>query len=95
MQCGVAFRSALRRFLARTDEVASAAARTLQRYDLLLAIKSVTNETSTVSELSERMFVRRPAVTELVKRAEEAALTPQAESAGFRAFVHSQDEVAR
>lgn len=136
LQRAAAFRSALRRFLARTDEVAGAAGLTSQRYDLLLAIKSGDNETSTVSELSERLFLRQPAVTELVKRAEEAGLIRRSESVrdgrvsvlaltaegegrlmkafnglreerlqlaeemravgkSFRAFVHSQDEVAR
>ena len=74
VQRAAAFRSALRRFLARTDEVASAAGLTSQRYDLLLAIKSGTGETSTVTELSERMFLSQPGVTELVKRAEDAGL---------------------
>lgn len=81
VQRAAAFRSALRRFLARTDEVASAAGLTSQRYDLLLAIKSGTNETSTVTELCERLFLRQPAVTELVKRAEEAGLIRRSESA--------------
>ncbi len=69
-----AFRSALRRFLARSDEVASAAGLTSQRYDLLLAIKTGTEETSTMTELSTRLSLRQTAVTELVKRAEEADL---------------------
>jgi DNA-binding MarR family transcriptional regulator len=131
-----AFRAALRRFLARTDEVASAAGLTSQRYDLLLAIKTGPAETSTVTELSSRLSLRQTAVTELVKRAEEAALIERSSSprdgrisvlaltaegerrllaafvglrderrqladamsvvgASFRAFVHSQDEVAR
>ena len=47
---------------------------TSQRYDLLLAIKTGNGETSTVSELVERLAQPQPAVTELVKRAEEAGL---------------------
>ena len=136
LERAAAFRSALRRFLARTDEVASAAGLTSQRYDLLLAIKTGPGETSTVTELSRRLSLRQTAVTELVKRAAEAglvaratsdadarvsvlALTPEggrrlmagfvglreerrqlaeamsAVGVSFRAFVHSQDEVAR
>jgi DNA-binding MarR family transcriptional regulator len=136
LQRAAAFRAALRRFLARTDEVASTAELTSQRYDLLLAIKSGSGARSTVTELSNRLSLRQTAVTELVKRAEEAGLversgsaadgrvsllsvTPEGErrlleafvglreerrhlaeamtavGASFRAFVHSQDEVAR
>lgn len=76
-----AFRAALRRFLARTDEAAGAAGLTPQRYDLLLAIKAAPEETSTVTELSRRLSLRQPAVTELVKRAEEAGLVQRSTSA--------------
>lgn len=136
LQRAAAFRSALRRFLARTDEVASSAGLTSQRYDLLLAIKSGPGETSTMTELSGRLSLRQTAVTELVKRAEEAGLVERSVSTAdgrvavlaltvegerrlmrafvglreerrqlaeamsmvgstFRAFVHSQPEVAR
>src|SRR5262249_32874664 len=74
LQRAAAFRSALRRFLARTEEVASAAGLTPQRYDLLLMIKSGAQETSTATELMERLSLRQTAVTELVKRAVEAGL---------------------
>lgn len=136
LQRAAAFRSSLRRFLARTDEVASAAGLTSQRYDLLLAIQAGPGETSTMTELSNRLSLRQTAVTELVKRAEEAGLIERSTSAAdgrvsvlaltaegkrrllrafvglreersqlaeamsavgssFRAFVHSQQEVAR
>jgi DNA-binding MarR family transcriptional regulator len=75
-----AFRSALRRFLARTDEVAGAAGLTSQRYDLLLAIKTGPGETSTVTELASRLSLRQTAVTELVKRAEETSLLERSSS---------------
>jgi DNA-binding MarR family transcriptional regulator len=81
VQRAAAFRSALRRFLARTDEVASAAGLTSRRYDLLLAVKASSNEASTVGELSTALSLRQPAVTELVKRAEEAGLIERAVSA--------------
>lgn len=75
------FRSALRRFLARTDELASAAGLTSQRYDLLLAIRTGSGATSTVTGLSERLSLRQTAVSELVKRAEEAGLVERSRSA--------------
>ena len=81
LQRAAAFRSALRRFLARTDEVASAASLTSQRYDLLLAIESGPGGTSTMTDLSSRLSLRQTAVTELVKRAEEAGLVERATSA--------------
>jgi DNA-binding MarR family transcriptional regulator len=74
LQRAAAFRTALRQFLARTNEVAASAGLTSQRYDLLLAIKTGNGETSTVSELVKRLSLPQPAVTELVRRAEEAGL---------------------
>ena len=79
-----AFRSALRRFLARTNEVSAGAGLTSQRYDLLLAIKTGDGETSTVGELVQRLSLPQPAVTELVKRAEEVGLIERAVSATDR-----------
>ena len=69
-----AFRSALRRFLARTNEVSASAGLTSQRYDLLLAVKTGDGETSTVGDLAKRLSLPQPATTELVKRAEEMGL---------------------
>jgi len=80
LERAAAFRTALRRFLARTDEVASAAGLTSGRYDLLLAIKTSVGETSTMTELSRQLSLRQTAVTELVKRAEEAGLIQRAAS---------------
>ena len=80
LQRAAAFRSALRRFLARTDEAAGAAGLTSQRYDLLLAIMSGPGRTSTMTELSTRLSLRQTAVTELVKRAEEAGLVARTTS---------------
>ncbi len=74
------FRSSLRTFLARTDDVSAAAGLTPQRYDLLLMIKTGEGETSTVTELSERLALKQPAVTELVKRAEESGLVERTKS---------------
>lgn len=74
------FRSSLRRFLARTDELASASGLTSQRYDLLLMIKTGAGEASTVGELAKRLSLRQTAVTELVNRAEEAGLVERSRS---------------
>lgn len=69
-----AFRSALRGFLVRTEEAAADVGLTPQRYNLLLLIKAGRGERSTMSELSTRLSLRQTAVTELVRRAEEAGL---------------------
>jgi DNA-binding MarR family transcriptional regulator len=69
-----AFRSELRRFLARSDTVVAETGLTPQRYDLLLQLKAAPQGHSTVTELGKRLYLRQTAVTELVKRAEEAGL---------------------
>jgi DNA-binding MarR family transcriptional regulator len=108
LERAAAFRSALRRFLARTNDVSAGAGLTSQRYDLLLAIKTGEGEASTVSELVKRLSLPQPAVTELVKRAEEAGLiersvgadrrvsilrlSAQADERLMRAFVALRDE---
>lgn len=66
------YRTALRRFLQRTDAAAANAGLTSQRYDLLLQIASA--GTLRVTDLCERLELRQTAVTELVKRAEDAGL---------------------
>jgi DNA-binding MarR family transcriptional regulator len=70
------FRSALRRFLRRSETVARNAGLTPQRYLLLLMVKGAPDGsgTSTVTELSERLQLAQSTVTELVGRAEEAGL---------------------
>lgn len=74
------FRVALRRFLRRTEEVCAPHGLTPQRYTLLLLIKAASDgtEQTTVTELSERLSLTQPAVTELVKRAESAGLVERA-----------------
>jgi DNA-binding MarR family transcriptional regulator len=74
------FRSELRRFLARTEDVTANEGLTPQRYDLLLQLKAAENGNSTVGELSRRLHLRQTAVTELVKRAEEAGLVQRQRS---------------
>lgn len=76
-----AFRSALRRFVARTGVVATEAGLTSQRYDLLLAIRAGQGETATPTELAEQLSLNQTAVSELVRRAEEAGLIRREPSA--------------
>jgi DNA-binding MarR family transcriptional regulator len=80
------FRAELRRFLARTETATSEAGLTPQRYDLLLAIKSAAGQ-ATISELCNHLQMRQTAVTELVKRAEEAGLVVRTQSTVDRRVV--------
>jgi DNA-binding MarR family transcriptional regulator len=79
-----AFRSELRRFLQRSDAVAADVGLTPQRYDLLLQLKASPTGHSTVTELGRRLQLRQTAVTELVKRAEEAGLIQRRRSESDR-----------
>jgi DNA-binding MarR family transcriptional regulator len=79
-----AFRSELRRFLARTEVVTAREGLTPQRYDLLLQLKAAADGHSTVTELGRRLHLRQTAVTELVRRAEEAGLLQRRRSAEDR-----------
>lgn len=71
-----AFRSELRQFLQRTETVAKRARLTPQRYDLLLMIKSAdaSGQGVRVTDLHPSMHLKQTAVTELVKRTEQAGL---------------------
>ncbi len=79
-----AFRSELRRFLARTEAVTGQEGLTPQRYDLLLQLKAAPEGHSTVTELGRRLHLRQTAVTELVKRAEDTGLVQRRRSAADR-----------
>lgn len=70
------FRSALRRFLRRTERIARTSGLTPQRYLLLLMIKGAADgsQRSTVTELADRLQLAQSTVTELVGRAEDAGL---------------------
>ena len=81
-----AFRAELRRFLARTETATTDAGLTPQRYDLLLAIKAAGGK-ATINELCSYLEMRQTAVTELVKRAEEAKLTVRTQSTVDRRVV--------
>ena len=70
------FRSLLRRFLRRSEEVSRRHGLTPRQYLLLLMIKASeeTPEPATIGRLVERLALTQSTVTELVQRAEEAGL---------------------
>jgi DNA-binding MarR family transcriptional regulator len=70
------FRSALRKFMRRSELVADSCGLTPQRYLLLLMIKGAPDGSgrSTVTELSDRLQLAQSTVTELVARSVEAGL---------------------
>jgi DNA-binding MarR family transcriptional regulator len=76
------FRTALRRFLRRSERVARQHGLTPQRYALLLMIKGAPDgkEQSTVTELADRLQLAQSTVTELVRRAEETGLVTREQS---------------
>jgi DNA-binding MarR family transcriptional regulator len=76
------FRTALRRFLRRSERVARQVGLTPQRYLLLLMIKGAEGgtEQSTVTELADRLQLAQSTVTELVSRAEDTGLVQRAQS---------------
>ena len=76
------FRTALRRFLRRSERVARQSGLTPQRYLLLLMIKGAAGGTqqSTVTELADRLQLAQSTVTELVRRAEEVGLVAREQS---------------
>src|SRR3954451_25162399 len=70
------FRSLLRRFLRRSEEVSRRHGLTPRQYLLLLMIKASeeTPDPATIGGLVERLALTQSTVTELVQRAEEAGL---------------------
>jgi DNA-binding MarR family transcriptional regulator len=76
------FRAALRRFLRVSEQAARRHGLTPRRHLLLLMIKGAPGgrETSTVSELCERLQLAQSTVTELVQRAEAAGLLERRQS---------------
>jgi DNA-binding MarR family transcriptional regulator len=87
-----AFRAALRRFLRVSEEAARRHGLTPRRHLLLLMIKGAPDgtETSTVSELCERLQLAQSTVTELVQRAEGAGLLHRKQSAQDGRVAHLQ-----
>lgn len=84
------FRAALRRFLRRTERIARECGLTPQRYLLLLMIKGSadSSESSTVTELAERLQLAQSTVTELVGRAEDAGLVEREPSSADGRVAH-------
>lgn len=70
------FRSALRKFLRRSELVADGCGLTPQRYLLLLMIKGAPDRSgrSTVTDLADRLQLAQSTVTELVARGVDAGL---------------------
>jgi DNA-binding MarR family transcriptional regulator len=85
-----AFRSALRTFLRHSERIARDSGLTPQRHLLLLMIKGAPDrsETSTVTELAERLQLAQSTVTELVRRAEEAGLVERERSSDDGRVAH-------
>jgi DNA-binding MarR family transcriptional regulator len=67
-------REALRLFQRRTEEVTAAHGLTPRTYQLLLMIKTGSDERAGLTELEERLQLGRSTVTELVQRAERRGL---------------------
>jgi DNA-binding MarR family transcriptional regulator len=90
LQLAAAYRAALRRFLSRTEVIAASAGLTPERYDLLLAIKAAEagGRKPTISMLVHELGLRQQAVTENVKRAEEAGLLERERSASDGRVFH-------
>src|SRR5215471_21578309 len=70
------FRSALRSFLRSSEQIARENGLTPQRHLLLLMIKGSPDgsQSSTVTQLVERLELAQSTVTELVRRAEDVGL---------------------
>jgi DNA-binding MarR family transcriptional regulator len=91
-------RSALRRFLRHSEEIARRNQLTPRQYLLLLMIKASEERGShtTITDLVERLALTQSTVTELVQRAEEAKLVTRAGSPVDGRVVHlSLSDVGR
>jgi DNA-binding MarR family transcriptional regulator len=77
------FRSALRRFLRRSETVARKHGLTPQRYQLLVMVKGAPDrsERASVGDLAQRLHLAQSTVTELIGRAEAAGLLQRETSA--------------
>jgi DNA-binding MarR family transcriptional regulator len=86
LQLTARFRTELRRFLRRTKAVTAEAGLTPERYDLLLTIRALGADGAEVrlTDLCDSLQLRQTAVSELVKRAEEAGLIAKRPAAGDR-----------
>jgi DNA-binding MarR family transcriptional regulator len=75
-QAAAELRSALRRFLRQSEEVARRHELTPRQYLLLLMIKAgeATAEQATITNLVKRLALTQSTITELVQRAQDAGL---------------------
>lgn len=69
-----ALRIGLRRFLSRTEKVTRVHGLTPERYELLLLIKTASDEKATVGWLGEQLSIGQSAATQLARRAENLGL---------------------
>jgi DNA-binding MarR family transcriptional regulator len=74
------FRTELRRFLRRSEDIARRVGITPNQYLLLLQIAGSDEGTRTVTQLVQQLQLTQSAVTELVQRAEQAGLLSRAAS---------------
>jgi DNA-binding MarR family transcriptional regulator len=75
-----AFRRALRHVVGRMESVVVQASLTVQRYDLLLMIRTGPGGAVRPTDLASLLEMQQSAVTELVKRTEEAGLIERRQS---------------
>jgi DNA-binding MarR family transcriptional regulator len=89
-QAAAELRSALRRFLRRSEEVARRHDLTPRQYLLLLMIKARedTPEQATITDLVERLALTQSTITELVQRAEDGGLISRRPSPTDRRVTH-------
>jgi len=78
------YRRALRRVVHRVELVASQAGLTVQRYDLLLMIRASVGKPLRPTDLASLLEMQQSAVTELVKRTEDAGLIERRPSTADR-----------
>ena len=81
-QVGADFRSALRRFARKTDEICRLHGLTAEQYTLLLMIKGAPDrsEQAAVGDLARRLELAQNGVVERVQRAAEAGLVVRTRS---------------
>ena len=89
-QAAAELRSALRRFLRRSEEIARRHSLTPRQYLLLLTIKAreETPGQTTITDLVERLALTQSTVTELVQRAQDGGLISRRTSAQDGRVVH-------
>jgi len=80
-----AFRHAMRRFLAFSEEAARASGLTAQQHQAILAIKGRrADEPCTIGDLADHLIIRHHSAVELVDRLARAGLVDRSETEGDR-----------